>query len=27
MNPEDEVILKSVRGEVNEMMKLFPLYS
>ena len=27
MNPEDEIILKSVRGEVNEMMKLFPLYS
>ncbi len=27
MNPEDEAILKSVTGEVNEMMKLFPLYS
>ena len=27
MNPEDENTLKSVRAEVNEMMKLFPLYS
>ena len=27
MNPEDENTLKSVRSEVNEMMKLFPLYS
>ena len=27
MNPEDENTLKSVTSEVNEMMKLFPLYS
>jgi glycine hydroxymethyltransferase len=27
MNPEDENTIKSVTAEVNEMMKLFPLYS